>query len=142
MEERLRAAALLYHDHHNEAHDLVQDHVDSDGALIHAVLHRREPDYWNAKYWFRRVGDHPVYHRVTEWLDNPGSAPFSVGGEWDADVGRSIRTRLTLGGWVDPLALVDQCEELASRGSDDGSADLLRWVQHAEFEALVEHLLA
>jgi len=49
--ERVLAAGLLYHDHHNEAHDLVQDMTDPEGAVIHAIVHRREPDFWNARYW-------------------------------------------------------------------------------------------
>lgn len=129
--ERLTALALLYHDHYNEAHDIVQDHMDPEGAAIHAIVHRREPDYWNAKYWFRRVGNHPVYHKLTHQL--PTLADRIEVAEWSA--------RLTLAGWMDPLAMVDRCEELASQADDHPEVVWLRQVQRAEFEALVSHLL-
>lgn len=136
--ERLVAAALLYHDHHNEAHDIVQDHVDVDGALVHAILHRREPDFWNARYWFRRVGDHPAYRLLTSWLEaSRGGLPGDPPEEWNR-----IARRLTLGGWVDPLAMVDLCEEVHGSGAGTPAVDILRRVQQAEFEALVAHLLA
>lgn len=131
-EDQLVAAALLYHDHHNEAHDLVQDMTDVDGALVHAIVHRREPDYWNAKYWFRRVGDHPVYRRLAARLAEAEGTP-SAG---------AIARRLTLSGTLDPLGLVDAVELVARRRADDAEVMFLRRVQHLEFEALVEHLMS
>ncbi len=38
------------------AHDLVQDDRQGDGAWVHAYLHRKEGDKWNAGYWYRRAG--------------------------------------------------------------------------------------
>ncbi len=32
----------------------------------HAIAHRREPDHWNASYWFRRVGSDPLIHDLDE----------------------------------------------------------------------------
>lgn len=125
------AMALLYHDHHNEAHDRVQDLVDPEGALIHAILHRREPDFWNARYWFRRVSDHPIYRVIT-----PSLAELAIDNQAQA-----LLKRLTLGGWMDPLAFVDACEEVHEGLGTVSEPTFLRRVQQIEFEALVEHLL-
>lgn len=128
----LRAVAFLYNDHHDEAHDLVQDLSCQDGCLIHAILHRREPDYWNAKYWFRRCSDHPVYAALTRRLPQ-------IAGSGAAEQG--LVRRLTLSGNLDPMALVDECEATAKRPGSDEAA-LLRRIQQAEFEELAAHLLA
>jgi hypothetical protein len=128
---RLRATALLYHDHHDAAHDLVQDMQDADGALIHAILHRREPDYWNAKYWFRRSEDHAIYRAVTKAAVPLAAAP---------DERRQLEA-LTLAGTLDPFAFVDACEAVARQPETDPRVRFLRRLQQAEFEALVDHLL-
>lgn len=38
-------------------HDIVQSATKGIPAYIHGVVHRLEGDYWNANYWFRRVGN-------------------------------------------------------------------------------------
>ncbi len=126
----LKAAALLYHDQHDPAHDLVQDLASSDGVVIHAILHRREPDYWNAKYWFRRVTDHPLYRRLTSRLASAG--PSKVADRW--------RPSLCLADAFDPMAMVEACESLADKSRDSEDVLFLRQIQQAEFECLVEHL--
>lgn len=130
--DQVVAVGLLYHDHQDEAHDLVQDLTDVEGSLIHAIVHRREPDYWNAKYWFRQVGDHAVYRRLTPSTQRLADAAGV------AELGR----RLTLSGTVDPLGFVDACEAVARRKDADPEVVFLRRLQHAEFETLVEYLLA
>jgi hypothetical protein len=40
----------------DKAHELVQDLNASEAAWIHAYLHRKEGDLWNADYWYRRAG--------------------------------------------------------------------------------------
>jgi hypothetical protein len=37
------------------AHEIVQMMADVHAMWIHAYLHRKEPDIWNAKYWYRRA---------------------------------------------------------------------------------------
>ena len=38
-----------------KAHDLVNDLDDQTSAHVHAYLHRKEGDLWNADYWYRRA---------------------------------------------------------------------------------------
>ena len=127
---RLRAVAYLHHDHADAAHELVQDLTDAEGALIHAVLHRREPDFWNAKYWFRRVENHPVFGALTRRL---------AGHRVDEAL-RELQASLTLTGSVDPVAMVEAIESVARRPASDPEVVYLRGVQMAESECLVEHL--
>src|SRR2546423_2203141 len=51
----------LWFDCLDESHTLSQTIRTPEGSFWHGILHRREGDYGNAKYWFRRVGPHPVY---------------------------------------------------------------------------------
>lgn len=39
-----------------KAHGCAQELDDSQGAWVHAYLHRREGDLANAGYWYRRAG--------------------------------------------------------------------------------------
>src|SRR5262245_19277607 len=50
----------LLHDFLDESHTISQSIDTPTGSYWHAIMHRREGDFSNAKYWFRRVGDHPV----------------------------------------------------------------------------------
>lgn len=40
----------------DEAHRIAQDVETSDGARVHAYLHRKEGDLPNARYWYRSAG--------------------------------------------------------------------------------------
>jgi hypothetical protein len=40
----------------NRAHEVAQDVAGSDGAWVHAYLHREDGDLENAGYWYRRAG--------------------------------------------------------------------------------------
>ncbi len=54
----------LWHDGHGDwtaAHEAAQaDERDPASAWVHAYLHRKEGDAFNAGYWYRRAGK-PVY---------------------------------------------------------------------------------
>lgn len=53
-----------------KAHELVQDLPTLEAAWIHAYLHRKEGDEWNAGYWYRRAGK-PIYKGTLdeEWRE-------------------------------------------------------------------------
>lgn len=53
----------LWHDAQGDweaAHNIAQDIHTHDGAWIHAYLHRKEGDVFNAGYWYRQAGK-PVF---------------------------------------------------------------------------------
>ncbi|KAK9898690.1 hypothetical protein P389DRAFT_193711 [Cystobasidium minutum MCA 4210] len=60
----LKAAMHLCNDDIDNAHELAQAHEESMTAnLIHAILHRREQDYWNSKWWLSRI-KHPLLAQI------------------------------------------------------------------------------
>lgn len=62
----------LWWDAHGDwprAHNLVDELETSEGMAVHAYLHRKEGELWNADYWYQRAGR--VYFREElekEWL--------------------------------------------------------------------------
>lgn len=60
MAQLCLAGLWLYHDFLDESHAISQQIDSPEGSYWHGIMHRREGDYANAKYWFRRVGDHPI----------------------------------------------------------------------------------
>jgi len=79
---------LLY-DFLDQSHTISQKIATAEGSFWHAIMHRREGDFSNAKYWFRKVGPHPVYELLSaetasdwdpyEFVDACQSA-FRIGG--------------------------------------------------------------
>lgn len=61
----------LWHDKKGEwqkAHELIQDLQDKTAAWIHAYLHRKEGDTWNADYWYNKAGrKRPSLSLNEEW---------------------------------------------------------------------------
>ncbi len=84
----------LLHDYLDESHTLSQSIDTITGSYWHGIMHRREPDYFNAKYWFRRVGQHPVFEQMGQQVQSADLSPW------------------------DPFRFVDLCEN-AARGRGD-----------------------
>ena len=56
-----RSGLFLYLSCFDEAHQIAQDIASTTGSYWHGILHRQEPDYSTARYWFHRVGEHPIF---------------------------------------------------------------------------------
>jgi len=121
------AGIWLYHDFLDESHAISQEIDTPEGSFWHGIMHRREPDYSNAKYWFRRVGEHPVFEPLRrEAADLAQQSKLDEAAEF-----LSLRVA-----W-DPYAFVDLCEAVASGRSNSG--ELARAVQMKEWELLFDY---
>ncbi len=107
------AGLWLLHDFLDETHTISQDISTAEGSWWHGIMHRREPDYGNSKYWFRRVGRHPAFQIVNERLAELGLP------EWE------------------PFAFVDRCERAARTGGDEER--VCREMQRIEWQVLFEY---
>lgn len=69
----LRVLWYAHHDDWDRAHDIAQDMPGTDGAWLHAYLHRWEGDAFNAGYWYRRANrpaaTGPLSEEWNEMLD-------------------------------------------------------------------------
>jgi hypothetical protein len=53
----------------DSAHNIAQDIQSMDGSWVHAYLHRKEGDKWNANYWYKRCNKpFPDYSLEEEWM--------------------------------------------------------------------------
>jgi hypothetical protein len=104
------AGLWLHHDFLDESHAISQEIDTAEGSFWHAIMHRREPDAWNSKYWFRKVGSHRVIDRLVD------EAP-SLGYEY-----------------TNPNDFVDFCERV--RGCDSADEIVARRVQLLEYKLL------
>lgn len=112
------ACLLLWHDRLDAAHALVQRHEgERDCDVLHAILHRREPDAGNARYWWRRAGGHPL------------------AAELAAEALRLGLGRLVRGELLDPGLMVESC---IARSEDPALVAL----QACELRLLAARLLA
>jgi hypothetical protein len=127
MAEACLAGIWLWCDFLDESHRISQDLATVEGSYWHAIMHRREPDYDNAKYWFRRVGQHPVYGRL---VSEARQVAVSSG---IADEAAFLATQ---GTW-DPYRFVDLCQLAASEGGPHNQ--LCRLVQRLEWKLLFDY---
>jgi hypothetical protein len=108
------AGLWLLFDFLDESHAISQDDEASpDRNFWHAIMHRREPDPSNSKYWWRRVGKHPVLDQLRE------RAP---------EAGYTFTT---------PKAFVDFCEGVRDSGS--AGEETAKRVQQLEWRLLFDH---
>lgn len=74
MNEALKKAAQhLVAGRLEACHLIAQEHEGLEGNYLHAILHRKEGDFDNSLYWFRRAHGHPVAAAMSERF--PGWTP-------------------------------------------------------------------
>ncbi len=90
-------------------------------------MHRREGDFWNANYWFRHVGPHPVFQQLAEQLESKrGAIALS-----DLPVNKLTQANTVA------AALVDSCER--ARAGNPTMVPILRQFCWLEWQFLFLH---
>lgn len=130
-----KAALHLWNDSLDAAHALVEHMETPTGSALHGIMHRREGDFDNAKYWFHQAGNHPAYHglqsRAAAFLNErtiPRGALYTAlsqiasQGSWNAYL------------FVNAAAIRQSCVDEQEAG------DLLEYLQQLELEAFMRFL--
>ena len=142
----LQSAALLWHDDLDGSHKISQGIQTTDGSFLHGIMHRREPDNSNAKYWFRRVGDHPSFLALADAVrafaaanSQSLSESGQVSGEFDF-----VSSLIPNGRW-DAFAFVDACHRAMKQAESPSAAEIrknLQKIQELEFQTLLNHFFS
>lgn len=125
------AGLWLRHNYLDESHEISQGLSDRAGAYWHGMMHRREPDPGNAKYWFRRVGRHAIFAELAT------VAAALAGGDPQAAKRDFAGKYLLAGDAWDAMAWIDLCD--AARRQVNGCESLCEAIQAEEWRLLFEH---
>ena len=115
--EMVRGGLYYAVDALDPAHRIFQDEKSDLGSYWHGMMHRREGDFDNARYWFRRAGKLPFFQRLHR----------AAGEIWPDGARQSD--------W-DPYLFTGECEQ-ARYGAENGAT--LSKVQRAEFEVIFDY---
>jgi len=114
----VRGALLYALDDLDGCHKRFQDDSSDLGSYWHGMMHRREGDFDNARYWFRRAGALPFF----DTLHHEASLH-------SADMAKQLS-------W-DPYLFTGQCEQCRF-GAEDEGGELAR-LQRCEFDVAFDY---
>lgn len=122
------AGLWLLHDWLDRSHTISQGIETATGSFWHAIMHRREGDFNNSKYWYGKCRNHPsmaeMAHRGSQVVAASSASAQA----------RSVVQR----GW-DPYALVDFIESFYDAADDHPPLKLAQELQRLEWEILFDH---
>ena len=131
--DAIKSGLLLWNDALDASHTISQGLANATGSYWHGIMHRREPDYSNAKYWFGRVGAHAIFPEIRERalaLYNETSEPSDA----LASIGKAIADNAA---W-DAAQFIDWCQA-AESASDSDVVRFLQQVQAEEIRLLLAY---
>ncbi len=119
MAALMRAALFYFHNALPDSHDILNKAAGDVAAYWHGMVHRREGDFENARYWMRRAGEQPTFAEL-----------HARASDGSPNMARQM-------GW-DPFLFINLCEQLRF-GADDLRLEVAA-LQHAEFDVMFSYL--
>ena len=119
------AGLWLHHDFLDQSHTISQTILNNTGSYWHGIMHRREGDFWNSKYWFRQVGNHPVSVTLLDAIKNNNQLENNLD-----------NTLIESSSW-DPYRFVDLVEKYS--GQNNTTENILKEIQRLEWQLLFDY---
>lgn len=137
MADACLAGLWLLHDYLTESHELSQEIQSPTGSFWHAIMHRREEDFGNSKYWWRQTGEHEAFPELLA----AARAEFSRRPATPSETTRAfapleVQQLVAAPKW-DPYRFVDLCQT-AINGDDRELALACRTLQTIEWQTLFD----
>ena len=120
------SALALCNDDLRLSHEVSQSINTPIGSWLHGCMHRREGDFSNSKYWYRKVGSHASFCKISSKFDG-FLAQYSPKGE--------VKLK-SLGKVWNPFDFIDLCSEAEFESRHIHK--ILKQAQLIELELLVE----
>ena len=132
----IKAGLFLLNESLDKSHDIAQEITNATGSYWHALMHRMEGDYSNAKYWFNDVGHHPIFSHLIQFVrDNLSTKDFM---ELDNEALRhKLEVLVTAPVW-NPYVFIDVIELQVSLVQNPMIDSRLRHIQRAEMQLLLQ----
>ncbi len=113
----VKSGLYLWNDCMEASHSLAQEVENPEGSYMHAIIHRREPDYANSGYWYARAGEHPVYELILDFArektDKSGYSELGSKKNWNWRLFNKLcRESVEAGQTGDPVLTEIQLAEL------------------------------
>lgn len=129
----IKSGLLLWNDALDDSHDISQELSNNTGSYWHGIMHRREPDYSNAKYWFGRVGTHPIFPKLRE-----RAIAIAKEVQNPSDTLAQITQTIENDPHWDPYQFIDWCQKIENELSSDVT-QFLQQVQAEEIKLLLAY---
>ncbi len=130
MAEACLAGLWLMYDDLDRSHTISQSIETPTGCYWHAIMHRREGDFGNSKYWFHRVGAHPIFRPLAESVRE-----MALQNAATSEANAETPSLTSDGNW-DPFAFVDLVE--AAVKGRTAAVKLCQLVQQCECRLLFD----
>jgi hypothetical protein len=132
----IQSALYICFDCFEEAHNIAQDHEGPAGNWLHAILHRREPDAGNSKYWYAKVkAPAKVYEGI-------GKKALAYLGESPLPELEPLAKKMEKSKTWEPEAFVDLADKIRQKEKASPAYRTLAKIQEIEWLGLVEFILS